>query len=87
MHDIQEICFLQVHIYTRRELERGKSWKGVKTRISQMHFGESATLLRQRENESDKRTRDIISIKIGGGLTQLFQSWNYSTSGFSCGYT
>ena len=28
-----------------------------------MHLDESATLFRQRENESDKRTRDIISIK------------------------
>ena len=28
-----------------------------------MHLGESATLLRQRENESDKCTRDIISMK------------------------
>ena len=28
-----------------------------------MHLDESATLFRQRENESDKRTRDIISMK------------------------
>ena len=26
------------------------------------------------------------SLQLGGGLTQLFQSWNYSTSGIRCGY-
>ena len=64
MHDIQEICFLQVHIYTRRELERGKSGKrGQNKDFANALLGESVTLLRQRENESDKCTRDIISMK------------------------
>ena len=49
-----------IHVESKRE---GNQEKGVKTRISQMHLGESATLLRQRENESDKCTRDIISMK------------------------
>ena len=52
-------CIL-IHVESYREGNQGKR---VKTRIWQMHLGESATLLRQRENESGKCARDIISMK------------------------